>query len=68
MCGVVKLLCDVWIENGRVVAPSERAPDRTVDASGCVVMAGGVEVHSHIAGGTVAILDLPELRRLGALN
>ena len=54
---------EVWIENGRVVAASERAPDRTIDATGCVVMAGGVEVHSHIAGGNVVMsrLLLPEL-------
>ncbi|GEP08649.1 formylmethanofuran dehydrogenase subunit A [Methylobacterium gnaphalii] len=54
---------DVWIENGRIVAPSERTPDRTVDATGCVVMAGGVEVHSHIAGGNVVMsrLLLPDL-------
>lgn len=54
---------DVWIENGLVVAASDRAPDRTIDATGCVVMAGGVEVHSHIAGGNVVMsrLLLPEL-------
>ncbi|WP_298955720.1 formylmethanofuran dehydrogenase subunit A [uncultured Methylobacterium sp.] len=55
---------DVWIEDGRIVAPPEgRAPDRTLDAAGCVVMAGGVEVHSHIAGGNVVLsrLLLPEL-------
>ncbi|SFG68322.1 formylmethanofuran dehydrogenase subunit A [Methylobacterium gossipiicola] len=54
---------DVWIENGRIVAASERTPDRTIDATGCVVMAGGVEVHSHIAGGNVVMsrLLLPEL-------
>ena len=54
---------DVDIENGRVVAASERTPDRTIDASGCVVMAGGVEVHSHIAGGNVVLsrLLLPDL-------
>ncbi|WP_336486956.1 formylmethanofuran dehydrogenase subunit A [Methylobacterium nigriterrae] len=54
---------DVWIEDGRVVGASERAPDRTIDASGCVVMAGGVEVHSHIAGGNVVLsrLLLPDL-------
>ena len=54
---------DVWVENGRVVAPSERTPDRVVDAAGCVVMAGGVEVHSHIAGGNVVTsrLLLPDL-------
>ena len=54
---------DVWIEDGRVVAPSDRAADRTIDAAGCVVMAGGVEVHSHIAGGNVVLsrLLLPQL-------
>ena len=54
---------DVWIEDGHVVAASERKPDRTIDASGCVVMAGGVEVHSHIAGGNVVMsrLLLPDL-------
>ncbi|WP_375465387.1 formylmethanofuran dehydrogenase subunit A [uncultured Methylobacterium sp.] len=54
---------DVWIEDGRIVGPSERTPDRTVDAAGCVVMAGGVEVHSHIAGGNVVTsrLLLPDL-------
>ncbi|MBX9933731.1 MAG: formylmethanofuran dehydrogenase subunit A [Methylobacterium sp.] len=54
---------DVWIEDGRVVAPSDRTPDNTIDAAGCVVMAGGVEVHSHIAGGNVVLsrLLLPDL-------
>ncbi|WP_143739386.1 amidohydrolase family protein, partial [Methylobacterium radiotolerans] len=34
-----------------------------IDAAGCVVMAGGVEVHSHIAGGNVITsrLLLPDL-------
>jgi formylmethanofuran dehydrogenase subunit A len=26
------------------------APDRTIDAAGCVVMPGGVDIHAHIAG------------------
>ncbi|MDP4022276.1 formylmethanofuran dehydrogenase subunit A [Methylobacterium sp. NEAU 140] len=54
---------DLWIEDGRVVAPPGREPDRVVDAAGCVVMAGGVEVHSHIAGGNVVTsrLLLPDL-------
>ncbi|MGY2048554.1 formylmethanofuran dehydrogenase subunit A [Methylobacterium sp. JK268] len=55
---------DVWIEDGRIVeAPANRAPDETLDAAGCVVMAGGIEVHSHIAGGNVVLsrLLLPEL-------
>src|SRR5689334_22399100 len=59
---------DVWIEDGRVIAPpsdpSARA-DRTIDARGYVVMPGGVDVHSHIAGSKVnAARELrPEERR-----
>ncbi|UMY16921.1 formylmethanofuran dehydrogenase subunit A [Methylobacterium organophilum] len=54
---------DVFVENGRIVAAGDRTPDRTIDATGCVVMAGGVEVHSHIAGGNVVMsrLLLPDL-------
>ncbi|ACA20063.1 formylmethanofuran dehydrogenase subunit A [Methylobacterium sp. 4-46] len=54
---------DVWIEDGRIVEAPDRAPDEILDASGCVVMAGGIEVHSHIAGGNVVLsrLLLPEL-------
>ena len=43
---------DVCVEDGRVVAALPKdAP--TLDASGLVVMAGGVDIHSHIAGPTV---------------
>ena len=55
---------DVWIEGDRIVAaPPVGAADETIDAAGCIVMAGGVEVHSHIAGGNVILsrLLLPEL-------
>jgi formylmethanofuran dehydrogenase subunit A len=44
---------DVWIEDGRVIEPPsdpEVTPDRTIDARGFVVMAGGVDMHCHIAG------------------
>src|SRR5262249_56006246 len=44
---------DVWVQDGKVVAPpSDPAvrPDRTLDASGLVVMPGGVDMHAHIAG------------------
>jgi formylmethanofuran dehydrogenase subunit A len=56
---------DVWIEDGRVVAPDPgRAPDERLDATGLVVLAGAIDVHSHIAGANVntARLLLPELR------
>ena len=64
---------DLWIEGGRIVAPPAggRATE-TVDCTGCVVMAGAIDVHSHIGGGNVntARLLLPEehpasLRRPG---
>jgi formylmethanofuran dehydrogenase subunit A len=43
---------DVWIQDGKVVAPPADPavrPDKTIDASGLVVMPGGVDMHSHIA-------------------
>jgi formylmethanofuran dehydrogenase subunit A len=44
---------DVWIAGRRIVAApidSAAKPTRTVDASGFVVMPGGVDMHCHIAG------------------
>lgn len=44
---------DLWIEDGRIVAaPSDPAvrADRTLDATGLVVMPGGIDMHCHIAG------------------
>ena len=44
---------DLWIAGGRIVAapadPSVR-PARTLDATGLVVMPGGIDMHCHIAG------------------
>ena len=43
---------DVCLKDGKVV--SEVGPDaRRIDARGMVVMAGGVDIHAHIAGPTV---------------
>jgi formylmethanofuran dehydrogenase subunit A len=46
---------DLWIEDGRIVdAPSGgRGADRVCDVKDCFVMAGAIDVHSHIAGGKV---------------
>ncbi|MEA3376872.1 MAG: formylmethanofuran dehydrogenase subunit A [Chloroflexota bacterium] len=48
---------DLWIEDGRMVpAPEDQAAAagaETIDAAGMVVMAGGVDIHSHIAGAKV---------------
>src|SRR3954465_3442620 len=54
--GIDDQVRDIWIADGRVVAPPDdpavRA-DRTIDARGYVVLPGGVDVHCHIAGGKV---------------
>lgn len=44
---------DVWIQDGRVIEKPGSAdvrPDRTIDATGMIVMPGGVDMHCHIAG------------------
>jgi formylmethanofuran dehydrogenase subunit A len=57
---------DLWIEDGRIIAaPQGRQPEATHDVAGKIVMAGAIDIHSHIAGGNVntARLLLPELHR-----
>lgn len=44
---------DLWIEGSRIVPPRQR-PDREIDLRGLVVMPGGVDLHSHVAGPKVA--------------
>jgi formylmethanofuran dehydrogenase subunit A len=56
--GVNGTVADVWIDAGKIVAPPpdpERLPDKVIDATGLVVMAGGVDIHSHIAGPKVNV-------------
>lgn len=46
---------DLWIEDGRVIEPpvDGRPPDRVLDLGDGLVMAGAIDIHSHIAGGKV---------------
>ena len=45
---------DVWFKDGRIVAsPPGGKADKEIDVSGHVVMAGAIDIHSHIAGGNV---------------
>jgi formylmethanofuran dehydrogenase subunit A len=66
--GVRGAVRDIWIAEGRVVDapadPTVRA-DRTIDASGMVVMPGGVDMHCHIAGPKVNMARkmMPETKR-----
>ncbi|MCG2867251.1 MAG: amidohydrolase family protein, partial [Vulcanisaeta sp.] len=44
---------DIAIKDGKIVDPKELNPYEkiiTIDASGKVVMPGGIDIHSHIAG------------------
>src|SRR5437016_2843200 len=57
---------DVCIADGRVVAQVEGG--RTIDASGLVVFPGGVDVHTHVAGGALNFARglIPEQHRQAA--
>ena len=60
---------DLYIRGDRIVAPSAEArPDEIVNAEGLIVMAGGIDIHSHIAGSNVntARLLMPEQHRAHA--
>ena len=52
---------DVCIQDGRIVA-SAPADAKTIDARGMIVMPGGVDIHSHVAGSSVNLARrlLPE--------
>lgn len=60
---------DLWLRNDRIVAaPPDGRADESFDAAGCIVMAGAIDIHSHIAGANVntARLLLPEQHRAHA--
>ena len=45
------IVADIWVDGGRVVAPPADATGfAKIDARGLVVMPGGVDLHSHVAG------------------
>lgn len=58
---------DLFFRNGRMVkAPAQlESVDETIDASGAIIMAGGIDIHTHIGGGKVNIarMMLPEDHR-----
>ncbi|SIT45015.1 Formyltransferase/hydrolase complex Fhc subunit A [Paraburkholderia piptadeniae] len=57
---------DLYIRDGRIVAPpADGAVDVDYDAQGMIVMAGGIDLHSHIGGGKTNLsrLLLPEDHR-----
>ncbi len=62
---------DVWMRDGKIVeAPQGALANSTYDASGKIVMAGAIDIHSHIAGWNVntARLLLPEYHSAAAVR
>ena len=53
-------VADLFVRDGRIVGDPGpgAAPDETIDLSGKVVMAGAIDIHSHIAGGKVNLARL----------
>ena len=69
--GIDGVIMDLWVREGRMVpppaadAPVDSADTKVLDVTGMVVMPGGVDMHSHIAGPKVnsARKMLPEDKR-----
>ncbi len=65
--GLNGTLQDLWFRDGLMISPPEAGvvPDVEYDVTGKVVMAGAIDIHSHIAGGNVntARVLLPEQHR-----
>jgi formylmethanofuran dehydrogenase subunit A len=56
---------DLYIRDGHILdGPPAESPDRTYDLTGKLVMAGAIDLHTHIGGGKVNIARamLPELQ------
>ena len=56
--GIDGAVMDLWVKDGKMSAsPTEPdiRPDKTIDATGLVVMPGGVDMHCHIAGPKVNV-------------
>jgi formylmethanofuran dehydrogenase subunit A len=50
---------DLGVRDGRIVDPVPgQAWDETIDGAGCIAMAGGIDLHTHIGGGKVNLARL----------
>jgi formylmethanofuran dehydrogenase subunit A len=65
--GIDGKVMDIAVRDGRIVSITpDLQIDRVIDVSGMVIMAGGIDMHSHIGGGKVnlARMLLPEDHRI----
>ena len=57
--GVDGKLMDLYIEDGKLVKPAAgKKVRRVIGLNGSIVMAGGIDIHTHIGGGKVSIARL----------
>ena len=50
---------DLFVRDGRIAeANDDDAAEQEIDAGGCIVMAGGIDMHTHIGGGKVNLARL----------
>ncbi len=49
---------DLYIKNGRIAPRDPAGFYQTIDVTGKIVMAGAIDIHSHIAGGNVNVARL----------
>lgn len=63
--GIDGEVLDLFIRDGRIVGPTPEPADREFDCRGKVIMAGAIDMHTHIGGGkmTIARNLLPEDHR-----
>lgn len=57
----VNQIADILVEDDRIVSAASSSAekiDRVIDASDCVVMSGGIDIHTHIGGGKLSIARL----------
>ena len=61
--GINDVVTDIYIRDGKIIRPSlEDKVDKEIDVRGKVVMAGAIDMHTHIGGGKINIARtmLPE--------
>jgi formylmethanofuran dehydrogenase subunit A len=50
---------DLFVRDGRIAEANDAEPaEQEIDAGGCIVMAGGIDMHTHIGGGKVNLARL----------
>ncbi|MEM6979325.1 MAG: formylmethanofuran dehydrogenase subunit A [Planctomycetota bacterium] len=46
---------DLWFRGDRIIEPPDGPADVEFDVTDCIVMAGGIDLHTHIGGGKVTL-------------